>query len=103
MERPGWPCSCYNWVAVFVDRPIGKFTTTMPHPYIFCRLDGFDHLCLAPTAKQYLHVIASRLGLPYFIVSYIIDPFLILTELVLKDDSSRMEFTTLGREHLARS
>ena len=47
-----------------------------------------------------LNVIASRLGLPTQTVSQVIEPYLIRSGLVMKDDQGRRQLTAGGREGL---
>ena len=47
-----------------------------------------------------LNVVASRLGLPTRTVADVMEPFLIRTGLIAKDDQGRRSLTPLGRDHL---
>lgn len=74
-----------------------------------CDLEGIDPLGLDATQQDYLrvvaggagrlNVIASRLGLPARTVSEVVEPYLIRSGLVEKDESSKRLLTQRGREH----
>lgn len=74
-----------------------------------CDLEGIDPLGLDVTQQAYLrvvaegtgrlNVIASRLGLPTRTVSEVVEPYLIRSGLVEKDESSKRLLTRRGREH----
>lgn len=78
-----------------------------------CELEQTDSRGLGPTERQYLeilsdgasrlNVLASRLGLPAQTVASVAEPFLIRSGLIIKDDHSRRQLTSLGREHLSQS
>jgi Holliday junction DNA helicase RuvB len=65
---------------------------------------------LGPTEQQYLlaladgasrlNVLGSLLGLPARTVSQVVEPFLLRSGLLVKDDQGRRELTAKGREHL---
>ena len=94
-----------------VCRAEGKDTITLKHLEKACLLEGTDALGLGPVEQQYLrilaegdsrlNVVASRLGLPARTVSHVVEPFLLRAGLVVKDDQSRRQLTSLGREHLS--
>ena len=75
-----------------------------------CDLEGIDPLGLDVTQQAYLRVvaegtgrlnmIASRLGLPIRTVSEVVEPYLIRSGLVEKDESSKRLLTQRGREHV---
>jgi Holliday junction DNA helicase RuvB len=48
-------------------------------------------------------VVASMLGLPTRTVAQVIEPFLLRTGLLVKDDTGRREVTAKGRDHLSVS
>ncbi len=96
-----------------VCRAEGASTITTEHLRRACKLETIDILGLGPTEQHYvalladganrLNVLASMLGLPTRTVAAVIEPFLLRTCLVVKDDSGRRELTAKGREHLSRS
>ena len=91
-----------------VCRAEGKDEITIDHLRRACDLEGLDALGLGPTEQGYLailtegpcrlNVIASRLGLPSRTLAEVVEPFLIRTSLVLKDDSGRRMLTDQGQE-----
>jgi Holliday junction DNA helicase RuvB len=96
-----------------VCRAEGDTTITVTHLMRACELEGIDGLGLGPTERQYLqllvdgasrlNVVASMLGLPTRTVAQVIEPYLLRTGLVVKDDTGRREVTTRGRDHLSES
>jgi Holliday junction DNA helicase RuvB len=96
-----------------VCRAEGENTITVEHLRRACELEGIDALGLGPTEQQYLdalaegatrlNVIASLLGLPARTVSQVIEPFLLRSGLIVKDDQGRRELTAKGRERLTQS
>jgi Holliday junction DNA helicase RuvB len=48
-------------------------------------------------------VVASLLGLPARTVAQVIEPYLLRTGLIVKDDAGRREVTARGRDHLSGS
>ncbi len=74
-------------------------------------LEGIDKLGLGITERKYLHflaegvgrlnVISSMIGLPSRTVAEVIEPFLLRSGLVIKDDGGRRQLTARSREHLA--
>ena len=96
-----------------VARSEGEYTITVAHLERACALDQLDDLGLGPTEQQYLaalaegnsrlNVLASILGLPTQTVSTVIEPFLIRSGLIVKDDSGRRQLSGKGREHLSSS
>ncbi|HVK16177.1 MAG TPA: Holliday junction DNA helicase RuvB C-terminal domain-containing protein [Fimbriiglobus sp.] len=86
---------------------------TAAHLTRACDLEGIDGLGLGPTERQYLHLVAegasrlnvvsSMLGLPTRTVAQVIEPYLLRTGLVVKDDTGRREVTARGRDHLSAS
>lgn len=96
-----------------VCRAEGDTAVTAAHLSRACDLEGIDGLGLGPTERQYLellvggasrlNVVASVLGLPTRTVAQVIEPYLLRTGLVVKDDTGRREVTTRGRDHLSAS
>jgi len=93
-----------------VARSLGESTITQAHLERACQLESLDSKGLGPNERKYLeilldggcrlNVIASRLGLPARTVSEVIEPYLIRSGLVVKDDQSRRQLTAEGRIHL---
>ena len=75
-----------------------------------CELEQIDEIGLGPTEQQYLraladgasrlNVIGSLLGLPARTVAQVVEPFLLRSGLLVKDDNGRRELTAKGRENL---
>jgi Holliday junction DNA helicase RuvB len=96
-----------------VCRAEGDTTVTAAHLARACDLEGIDGMGLGPTERQYLrllidgasrlNVVASMLGLPTRTVAQVIEPYLLRTGLVVKDDTGRREVTAKGRDHLSGS
>jgi Holliday junction DNA helicase RuvB len=96
-----------------VCRAEGDTTITTAHLMRACELEGIDGLGLGPTERQYLqflveganrlNVVSSMLGLPTRTVAQVIEPFLLRTGLIVKDDTGRREVTARGRDHLSGS
>ncbi len=96
-----------------VTRSEGEQNITAAHLERACDLDQLDDLGLGPTERQYLHALAeensrlnimsSILGLPTRTVSTVIEPFLIRSGLIVKDDTGRRQISGKGREHLFKS
>jgi Holliday junction DNA helicase RuvB len=96
-----------------VCRAEGDTTITTANLMRACELEGIDGLGLGPTERQYLqllvdganrlNVVASMLGLPTRTVSQVVEPFLLRTGLIVKDDTGRREVTARGRDHLSGS
>jgi len=78
-----------------------------------CSLEGVDDLGLGPTEQKYLgllldgpgrlNVLSSSLGLPSRTVAEVIEPFLIRSGLMQKDEQGRRQLTALGRQHVSGS
>lgn len=93
-----------------VCRAEGASSITMEHLDRACQLEQIDGLGLGPTEQRYLtilangaarlNIIASRLGLPARTVSQVTEPFLIRSQLIMKDDAGRRQLTQEGREIL---
>jgi Holliday junction DNA helicase RuvB len=94
-----------------VCRAEGEQAVTADHLDRACALEGIDALGLGPVERAYLrvvaavavrlNVIASRLGLPAKTVSEVVEPFLIRSGVVAKDDQGRRELTAEGRAYLS--
>ncbi len=94
-----------------VCRAGGETTITAEHLHRACELEQIDDIGLGPTEQRYLavlaegacrlNVVASMLGLPGRTVSQVVEPFLMRSGLIVKDDSGRRELTAVGREHLS--
>lgn len=91
-----------------VCRSEGESVITAEHLKRACSLEQTDELGLGPTEQRYLqvlaqgvgrlNVIASTLGLPSRTVSEVVEPFLLRSGLVAKDDQGRRQLTAAGRE-----
>lgn len=96
-----------------VCRAEGNTMITAAHLTRACELEGIDVMGLGPTERQYLellvdgasrlNVVASMLGLPTRTVAQVIEPYLLRTGLIVKDDTGRREVTARGRDHLSES
>lgn len=96
-----------------VCRAEGESTITNGHLLRACQLEGIDDIGLGPTEQQYLaalaqgagrlNVLASLLGLPARTVSQVVEPFLLRTGMIVKDDQGRRELTGKGRDRLSIS
>jgi Holliday junction DNA helicase RuvB len=96
-----------------VCRSEGVNTLSQAHLKRACDLECIDELGLGSSEQQYLrllkegtsrlNVVASIMGLPARTVSQVVEPFLLRTGLIMKDDQGRRELTTKGREHLSDS
>ena len=96
-----------------VCRAEGESTITNGHLLRACQLEGIDEIGLGPTEQQYLraladgasrlNVLGSQLGLPARTVSQVVEPFLLRSGFIVKDDQGRRELTANGREHLLRN
>jgi Holliday junction DNA helicase RuvB len=95
-----------------VCRAESESTITIRHLQRACELEQIDVIGLGPTEQLYLraladgasrlNVIGSILGSPAKTVSQVVEPFLLRSGLIVKDDSGRRELTAKGREHLSR-
>jgi Holliday junction DNA helicase RuvB len=93
-----------------VTRSEGAKTIELPHFQKATFLEQLDDKGCGATEQKYiqiladgpmrLNVIASRLGLPTQTVSQVIEPYLIRSGLVMKDDQGRRQLTGSGREGL---
>ena len=96
-----------------VCRSEGETTITNGHLQRACELEGIDEIGLGPTEQRFLravsdgasrvNVIASILGLPTRTVSQVVEPFLLRSGLIVKDDGGQRELTANGHEHLSKS
>jgi len=81
-----------------------------------CRAGGLeqiDQLGLDATQQSYmkllldgptrLNVLASVLSLPPRTISHVVEPFLLRSGLIMRDDQSRRQLTPQGREHVVGS
>jgi Holliday junction DNA helicase RuvB len=94
-----------------VCRSEGESVITGGHLHRACELEQIDDIGLGPTEQQYLsalaggasrlNVLGSLLGLPARTVSQVVEPFLLRSGLIVKDDQGRRELTAKGREHLS--
>lgn len=94
-----------------VARSQGETTITAHHLKRACQLEQLHgDLGLGPTEQKYiqilgdgnarLNVISSILGLPARTVSQVVEPFLLRTSLLTKDDQGKRQLTAQGREYL---
>jgi Holliday junction DNA helicase RuvB len=89
----------------------GESMIIADHLHRACELEQIDDIGLGPTEQRYLavlgegacrlNVVASMLGLPGRTVSLVVEPFLLRSGLIVKDDAGRRELTAMGREHLS--
>lgn len=96
-----------------ICRANGKWRIALNHLHGACDLQGIDGLGLWPRDQRYLElvndhhtrvgVIASILGLAPHDVSTVVEPFLLRSGLIVKDDQGRRQLTAAGREHLLNS
>lgn len=94
-----------------VCRADGETTITSGHLIRACELEQIDDIGLGPTEQRYLavlgdgaarlNVVASMLGLPARTVSQVVEPILLRSGLIVKDDAGRRELTSSGRKHLS--
>ena len=76
-------------------------------------LEGLDDLGLGPTEQKYLrlladgaarlNVLSSAIGLPNRTISNVVEPFLIRSGLVTKDEQSRRHLTAKGHNHITET
>ena len=93
-----------------VSRADGAATITADHLTRACELEGIDPRGLGPAEQSYLsivgggvsrlNVVATKLGLPSRTVSEVVEPYLIRSGLLVKDDQGRRELTADGRSHM---
>jgi Holliday junction DNA helicase RuvB len=94
-----------------VCRAAGETTITAEHLEKACCLEGIDSRGLGPVEQKYLrivaggptrlNVLASSLGLPGRTLAEVIEPFLVRSGLIVKDEQGRRNLTAEGREHLS--
>lgn len=94
-----------------VCRSEGENTLTQAHLKRACELERIDELGLGSTEQQYLrllkegasrlNVLASILALPNRTLTQVVEPFLLRTGLIQKDNNGLRELTSKGREHLS--
>jgi len=95
-----------------VSRANGQFLLMHEHLRRACELEQIDQIGLGPNEQGYLailaeapnrlNVLAARLGLPARTVAQVVEPFLIRTGLITKDDAGRRELTAKGYDHLTQ-
>lgn len=93
-----------------VSRAEGEKSISLKHLQRACELEELDNLGLGPLERKYLNivakaptrinVIASILGLPARTISEVMEPFLVRSDLIEKDDQARRRLTALGQKHL---
>ncbi len=94
-----------------VCRSLGETNITVEHLMKSCELEQIDNKGLGITEQQYLqiiadgmtrlNVIASKIGLPSQTVSKVIEPYLIRSGLIVKDDQGRRQLTEIGHLHVS--
>jgi len=94
-----------------VCRSEGASAITLDHLKRACQLDRIDNKGLSIQEQKYLallgegptrlNVVASCLGMPSATVSSVIEPFLIRSKLVIKDNGGRRTLTKAGMDHLS--
>lgn len=95
-----------------VSRSQEESTVTLAHAKRAVALEGLDAMGLSAIEQAYLRVVAegasrlnvisSRIGMATRSVQTVIEPFLIRSGLIVKDDSRR-QLSAKGREHLSNS
>lgn len=94
-----------------VCRSEGETEITLAHLQRACELDRIDGKGLSSQEQRYLeflgegptrlNVLASCLGLPSKTLSNVIEPFLIRSGLIIKDNGGRRTLTKAGLDHLS--
>jgi Holliday junction DNA helicase RuvB len=94
-----------------VARSESEHSVSLRHFEKATLLEDLDAKGCGPTEQKYLrivaegptrlNVIASRLGLPTRSISEIVEPYLIRSGLIVKDDQGRRQLSAEGREHTA--
>jgi Holliday junction DNA helicase RuvB len=94
-----------------VCRAAGDTTITVEHLNRACQLEAIDTLGLGSVEQKYLrivaggptrlNVLASNLGLPGRTLAEVIEPFLVRSGLIVKDEQGRRNLTAEGRKHLS--
>ena len=95
-----------------VSRSGEETVVTLAHAKRAVALEGLDDKGLSTAEQSYLRavaegatklgVISSRIGIPAPTVQQVVEPYLIRSGLISKDDGRR-ELTAIGREHVARN
>ena len=95
-----------------VSRSQEESTVTLAHAKRAVTLEGLDSRGLSSPEQSYLRVVAegasklnvisSRIGMAARSVQTVIEPYLLRSGLIFKDDGRR-ELTAIGREHVARN
>jgi Holliday junction DNA helicase RuvB len=98
--------ACYR-----VCRANGETAITAAHLQRACALAQIDELGLGPLERQYLqkvrdgstrlNVIAAALGSNSRTVAEVVEPVLIRSGLICKDDHARRQLTAAGRDHVS--
>lgn len=96
-----------------VSRSQEELTVTLAHAKRAVALEGLDSMGLSSIEQAYLRVVAegasrlnvisSRIGMATRSVQTVIEPFLIRSGLIVKDDTGRRQLSAKGREHLSNS
>ena len=96
-----------------VCRSQGETTITQEHLQLACKLDRIDSKGLTSQEQKYLellgdgptrlNVLASCLGMPSKTVSDVVEPFLIRSGLIIKDNGGRRTLTKAGMDHVSNS
>jgi len=96
-----------------VSRSEGESVITLNHLRRACELDRIDKKGLSSQERRYLevlaegptrlNVLASCLGMPSKTVSDVIEPFLIRSGLMIKDNGGRRILTQAGMDHVSHS
>ena len=94
-----------------VCRSQGETTITLDHLQLACKLDRISSKGLSSQEQKYLeflgagpnrlNVLASCLGMPSKTVSDVVEPFLIRSGLIIKDNGGRRTLTKIGMDHLS--
>ncbi|MFH5803205.1 Holliday junction DNA helicase RuvB C-terminal domain-containing protein [Alienimonas sp. DA493] len=94
-----------------VSRSEGEAVVMPDHLRLACDLDRIDDMGLTGQEQKYLgllgdgptrlNVLSSCLGIPSRTVSEVVEPFLIRSGLVVKDDGGRRTLTAGGADHLS--
>lgn len=93
-----------------VSRSEGATTVTLAHAKRSMQMEGIDSKGLTTQEQAYLRalaegasrlgIIASRIAMPSHTVQQVVEPYLLRSGLISKDDGRR-ELTREGREHVA--
>lgn len=94
-----------------VSRSEGATTISLEHLKRACNLDRIDKKGLTNQEQKYLallgdgparlNVLASGLGMPSKTISDVIEPFLIRSKMITKDNGGRRTLTKAGMDHLS--